>query len=234
MTSQQGFRFAGMAVLGALVLGAVAALFPKLGGLANPETELITQLKRTERDGLTLPLGPGLPALVSSRHHFDRITVSLQLSSRAAHAVSTLDLDGKVGETEVSSLGLERTDFKEADGKWAPSDTYAPLLRDALALLERRRRALEQDAPEPLAALVTQGSRAAALEDPRLRTLLSVGHRRYQARAWYLRTERDRVRVTEEYRLEGDTPDRPVDEEGRRSLVLVREGGQLLFDGALM
>jgi hypothetical protein len=85
-----------------------------------------------------------------------------------------------------------------------------------------------------LAVLVTQASRQGALEDPRLRTLLSVTHRRYQVKAWYLRTERSGVRVTEEYRLEGDTPDRPVDEEGRRSLVLVREGDRLLFEGALM
>jgi len=234
VTSATGFRLTGYLVLGALVLAAGAALVPHLSAFSNPETELITQLKRTEREGLTLPLGPGLPSLVSSRHHFDRITVTLDLPARSARTVSTLDLDGKVNQTDVSALGLERTAFKEANGKWAPVDGYAPLLRDALSLLERRRRALEQDAPEPLAALVTQASRQDALGDPRLRTLLSVSHRRYQVKAWYLRTERDQVRVTEEYRLEGDTPDRPVDEEGRRSLVLVREGDRLVFDGALM
>jgi hypothetical protein len=224
----------GMAVLGALVVAGALALLPKVGALSNPEAELITQLKHTERDGLTLPLGPGLPSLVSSRHHFDRITVALDLTARTAKAVSTLDLDGQVGQTRVSSLGLERTPFREADGRWAPSDGYAPLLRDALSLLERRRRALEQDGTAALAALVTPADRAKALSDPRLAALRAVSHRRYRVQAWYLRTERSRVRVTEEYRLEGDTPDRPVDEEGRRSLVLVREGDALLFEGALM
>jgi hypothetical protein len=232
--SARDFRLLGWAILGALVLASALALLPRLGALSSPEAELITQLKRTERDGLTLPLGPGLPSLVSSRHHFDRITVALDLPARSAKAVSTLDLDGRVGETQVSSLGLERTAFREADGRWTPVDGYAPLLRDALSLLERRRRALEQDGTAGLEALVLPKDRAAALRDPRLAALRQVSHRRYQVRAWYLRTERSRVRVTEEYRLEGDTPDRPVDEEGRRSLVLVREGEALLFEGALM
>ena len=41
--------------------------------------------------------------------------------------------------------------------------------------------------------------------------------RRYQARAWYVRADRNpqtgetTARVTEEYRLQGNTPDRPVD-----------------------
>jgi hypothetical protein len=228
------FRRLGWAVLGALVLAGALALLPRLGSLSNPEAELITQLKRTERDGLTLPLGPGLPSLVSSRHHFDRITVTLDLPARQAKAVSTLDLDGRVGQTEVSTLGLERTPFREVDGRWAPTDGWAPLLRDALSLLERRRRALEQDGDAALEALVVSKDRARALGDPRLAALRQVGHRRYRVTAWYLRTERSRVRVTEAYRLEGDTPDRPVDEEGRRSLVLVREGDVLLFEGALM
>lgn len=234
MRTARDFRRLGWAVLGALVLAGALALLPRLGSLSNPEAELITQLKRTERDGLTLPLGPGLPSLVSSRHHFDRITVTLDLPARQAKAVSTLDLDGRVGQTEVSTLGLERTPFREVDGRWAPTDGWAPLLRDALSLLERRRRALEQDGDAALEALVVSKDRARALGDPRLAALRQVGHRRYRVTAWYLRTERSRVRVTEAYRLEGDTPDRPVDEEGRRSLVLVREGDVLLFEGALM
>lgn len=234
MRTARDFRRLGWAVLGALVLAGALALLPRLGSLSNPEAELITQLKRTERDGLTLPLGPGLPSLVSSRHHFDRITVTLDLPARQAKAVSTLDLDGRVGQTEVSTLGLERTPFREVDGRWAPTDGWAPLLRDALSLLERRRRALEQDGDAALEALVVSKDRVRALGDPRLAALRQVGHRRYRVTAWYLRTERSRVRVTEAYRLEGDTPDRPVDEEGRRSLVLVREGDVLLFEGALM
>lgn len=236
MSRGAGFRFAGTAVLALLAVALLVALteWVGLGSLTNPESEIITQLKRTERDGLTLPLGTGMPALVAARHHFDRITVRLDLPEHQAMATSTLDLDGKVGEIRVSSLGLERTPFVERQGRWSPADGDAPLLRDALAALEGRRRALEQDGPAALAGWVTASSRARALGDPRLVQWLAIRHRRYQVRAWYVRTERERVVVTEEYRLEGDTPDRPVDEEGRRRLELVREGGRLLFDGALL
>jgi hypothetical protein len=233
---QAPLRTVALAALGGAILALVIALGPKLGagGLTSPETEIITRLKQTESDGLTIPLGHGFPPLVVDRHHFDRIVVSVAPVERKGRAVSTLDLDGKVGTTEVSSLGLERTPFEARDGVWRPTDTEAPLLRDALVALELRRRALEAAEPSVLEALVVPADRARAMGAPELVAWRQVTHRRYQAKAWYLRTERDQVLVTEVFRMEGDTPDRPVDVEGRRKLLLVREGGRLLFQGGLM
>jgi hypothetical protein len=60
-------------------------------------------------------------------------------------------------------------------------------------------------------------------------------HRQFEVKAWFLRLERDVVQVTEEYRLRGETPDRPFDTLGTRSLRLVRgKSGEFQFEGGVL
>ena len=223
-----GFFVAVVAVGLGLVLG-----FPKLFRFASgPELEIITALKRTERDGLDVPL-PGLTArLVSSQHHYDRITVRLLGGAKEALAHATLDFRGQLGATEVSSLGVEEVTFQDREaGGWAPSEGPAPRLAAIVLALERRRQALEQGATPLLSALVGE---ATASPDPEVARVLTLTHRVYRARAWFIRAERDEVLVSEEYRLEGDLPDRPVDESGTRRLKLARKGREFFFSNGLM
>jgi hypothetical protein len=54
-------------------------------------------------------------------------------------------------------------------------------------------------------------------------------------KGWYLRLERDSALVSEDYRLTGVTPDRPVDEEGTRRLELRLDAhGEFYFARGLM
>ncbi|HQR46579.1 MAG TPA: hypothetical protein PK598_11280, partial [Thermoanaerobaculia bacterium] len=46
--------------------------------------------------------------------------------------------------------------------------------------------------------------------------LLALTHRVSTREAWYSRSEREDVTVSEDYRLEGQRPERPVDEKGTR------------------
>jgi hypothetical protein len=220
-----------------LIVGAgiaLAALWPKLvGQVANPETEIITTLKRAERDGLTVPLRSG-GALVAKQLTFDRIVVQLDGKADRARAVSTLDFVGTAGEIEVSSLGLEHTPFQRGLSGWEAPDGFAPRLTAAVEALRSRVAAIDSGDRALLSALSVpeDRQRLAASED--LTQLLSMTNRRYQPRTWYLRSERDGLTVTEKYRLEGDLPNRPVDEVGERRLNLVWRDGRLLFQGGVL
>src|SRR4051812_48476367 len=91
-----------VAVIG-LVLG------PRIWGSAGgTEAELLTTVKRTEPEGLRVSVGAA-PPLVSSRHSFDRLTVAAV--GTGAEVTGTLELHGRWGQTEVSSLGIERIPF---------------------------------------------------------------------------------------------------------------------------
>src|SRR4051812_44804988 len=99
--------------VGVLLLGAVAAVvLPKLFGVsASPEADLISQLKSSQADALEVPVAGSAVPLRSSRHEFQRITVSVAPDGRTATVVATLDFDGALGATKVSSLGAERIGF---------------------------------------------------------------------------------------------------------------------------
>ena len=196
-----------------------------LGAAAGPEAEIVSRLRATEKDGLSLEPLVGGPRLVSTRHHFDRVTVNVDVAARTAEAVATLDFEGKYGEARVSSLGLERVRFRYVDGRWEAEAGLAPTLSGLVKVLETRRRALERGDRAVLAEL-SGGSEPAGEE---LSALLRVAGRTLEAKAWLLRSERDEVVVSEEARLQGALPDRPVDELRTRRLFVTPRGGTFLF-----
>jgi hypothetical protein len=212
--------------------GVGLVLAPRLLGIvAGPEADIVSQLAHTEREGLTLSIpGAGAP-LTSKHHHFDRIVVQTDLHAGSAEAASTLDFSGRLGFTEVSSLGVEKTLLTYAGG-WKPASGWAPRLAAVVSALDARRRAIEQGDVGTLASLAR--AEAGVASDPELARILTLEDRAYAAKAWYIRLDRDSASVTEEYRLSGKLPDRPVDEEGRKSLALQRDGGEFFFPKGLM
>ena len=221
----QGFRALGfLAATAALVL-AVAVLGPRLLGVAaGPETELVSRLKNLERVGFDLPVAGG--TLHAAQLSFQRISVVVDADGLGATVTSTLDLTGnfeRPGEplrTKVSSLGLERARYRYRDDAWAPESSDAPRLLGILAALEARRASL---------------NRAELPADAGLDELAGMTRRVYTSEAWFIRSEREDVTVSEDFRLEGDRPERPVDEKGTRRLSLAEDSaGLFTFPGGLM
>jgi hypothetical protein len=228
----EGRKATVVLIAGAVLAITVGLLGPALlGAAAGPETEVITWLKRTEADGLVLEIAPGAQ-LRSGRHYFDRIVVDVEPEQGRALATSTLDFEGKLGRTKVSSLGLEQAWFRPERGGWAPEESPAPILQAAVRALEARRRALEVGQTLELGRL--SGGHSAPGDEEAVRAVLALERRRYHVAAWYIRSEREGVVVTEEYRVEGVLPDRPVDEKGLRRLRLEPKGGEFFFAGGLM
>ncbi len=232
-TTQDWSRLGGL-FIALLAAGAfVAVLGPgSLGLAAGPEAEVITALKRTEQQGLLLTVPGTRVPLTSREHHFARITVDVLPGGQRAEAFATLDFEGALGGTRVSSLGVERVPFVLRDGAWVPEGQAAPRLAAVVAALESRRRALEEGRLEALKALGAPG--AAQPGGPELERLLALRERRYRADAWVLRLERDEAVATERWRLQGSLPERPVDTLGERRLSLLRDGDEFLFSPALM
>lgn len=232
-TTQDWSRLGGLLIAGLAAALALAVLGPRfLGFAAGPEAEIITALKRTESEGLELRIaGTGAP-LVSREHHFARITVDVEPGGQRAAAFATLDFNGTLGDTSVSSLGVERVPFVFKDGSWEPETQAAPRLVAAVTALEARRRALDAGDREALKLLA--GPEAAEPGGPELEQLLRLQKRRYRAEAWYLRLERDDAVATERWQLQGSLPERPVDARGERQLSLVRHAEEFLFSPALM
>lgn len=215
---------------------AIGVLAPRFFRLSsNAETDIITVLKATERDGLQLAV-PGMSVpLLSQQVHFDRISVTVDFEQGTATAISTLDFRGKMGDVQVSSLGLERTRFKYVDHAWKPEGELAPTLARIVGTLEARRRAIEAGSVGRLQAMWAGEKREELLlSDQMLRAVLQVQPRSYRARAWYIRLERDEVLVTEDFHLSGQLPDRPIDELGSRRLSLRLHGTEFLFWPSLM
>jgi hypothetical protein len=227
------FRAGGVVVSLLLVGLCVAVLAPRCGLDANAEGDIISLVKKTERAGLSLPIPGAAAPLVSQVHHYDRLTVQVDHAAGTAVAIATLDFTGRLGPTEVSSLGLERIPFRYVDGEWRPEKGLAPLLTASLERLEARRRALEKGDEGRLARLFG-GEPEALARDAALRRVLQMTSRSYRVKAWYLRSEREGIQISEAYRLQAETPDRPVDEEGLRSLGLTRRGQELFFWPSLM
>lgn len=214
-----------LAVTFALVAAAVVLLPRFLSFAAGPEGELITELKRAERTGLELPVAGG--TLRGTQVQYQRLSVVVDPAGDRATVTGTLDFTGTFGATQVSSLGLERVAFAHHVGGWQPVDGFAPRLQAIVLALEHRRAGLESGA-----LLVTSTDAGLA---PDLARLRSMTHRVYTARAWYIRSEREEVTVSEDYRLQGQRPDRPVDEVGTTRLSLQpASGGQFFFPNGLM
>jgi hypothetical protein len=235
-SSEDWGRLGGI-LIAAIALAMVALLGPRMLGLAaGPEPEIITALKSFERDGLKLSL-PGLAAPLTARElHFDRITVRVEPGAQRAEALATLDFTGTLGDTEVSSLGVEQVPFVLKDGSWGPEGSAAPRLVAVVLALESRRRALEAGDLTALARLMgPDGDAGVAVGagDPEWEMLRALKKRRYRSDAWFIRLERDEAAATEHWHLEGDLPSRPVDQQGERKMILFRRGQEFLFSFAL-
>lgn len=224
-------RALGVGVAIAAAVTAAVFLFPRAFSLAaGPEVELITLLKKAESKGVELQIGDA-GTLYSEQLFFERMQVTVDAAAKTARVNCTLDFTGRVGDTKVSSLGLERIPFEAAGNDWAPVAGLAPRLSRVVWALELRRRALESGDPALFARLVPASDAAGPLADAG--EILSVQNRRYRATAWLIRFEREGATVTEEYRLEGDTAQKPVDRKGLVRLF-VDPDGEFFFPQGLM
>lgn len=211
------------------------ATLPRLLGTASGvENEVVVAIKDAERAGLSLTVfDGGQPLQGTKRARFDRITVTVAPDGQHAVAVSTLDFDGKLGATKVSSLGLESVSLQKIDGEWVAPGGMAPRLAAIVRALELRRRALEAANEKAAATLTADGGFGDSAEVARI---FAMRDRKLQVRAWLIRSERDEVMVTEESLLEGTTPDRPIHEERVKRLRLSprTDGGEFCFPEGLM
>lgn len=232
-TTEEWSRLGGLVIAGLAVLAACAVLIPRLLGFAaGPEVEVITALKHTEAYGISLPIPGAAAPLVSQKLHFARITVAVAPGEKRAEAFTTLDFQGTLGATQVSTAGVERVPFISRSGEWVPEGTTAPRMVAVVTALEARRRALEAADPEALARLLGPGIPGVA--GPEWEELKLMRGRVYRAEAWYIRLEREEAVVTEHWRLQGSLPSRPVDTRGQRSLSLTLHGDEFLFSPGLM
>ncbi len=214
-----------------LAIGAVGLTLAVLGGrllgfAAGPEVELITQLKRAER-GVDLPVPP-YGTLVSAKLQYQRLSVIVDEPAHTAIVTGTLDFTGVFNrDVQVSSLGLEKIAFVFKDGEWQPSAGVAPRLVAIVQALEVRRRRIEAGdfaTEEPDAGDPLETARFSAMT-----------RRVYRSDAWYIRSEREEVEVAEDYRLTGDTPDRPIDEKATKRLTLHEDRlGRFFFPRGLL
>ena len=214
--NQQLSRFLAF-LAAAAALGLVIVVFGArlLGNAAGPDGAIITHLKKLERDGVDQDL-PGAK-LLGPKVQFERISVVLDADGKGATVTSTLDFTGELRRgdrvTKVSSLGLERARYQQVDDVWVAQSTDFPRLLRILGTLERRRVVLERgevwgDAGVPWAGAT---------------------ERSYASLAWYIRSEREDVVVSEDYRFQGRAPDRPIDEKATRRLSLQEDATTGLF-----
>ena len=99
-----------------------------LDAAAGPDAALQSILQGAESTGLSIDV-PGSPVPLRSRRlHFDRVSTHLEEVGQTALARSTLDFEGQLGSIEVSSLGVERTEFERQGNGWRPRDCLAPRL----------------------------------------------------------------------------------------------------------
>ena len=164
-------KWALAAVIVFAVGGGVLLAYQLVGAAAGPEPELIALLRQTEKDGLRLAVPGGSETLVSTAHHFDRFSVRIGPNGDTAEVACTLDFTGKLGATQVSSFGLERTAFEYRGGHWRPVSGLAPFLTQVVGALEAQRRSV---APKAFG---------------------------YLALAWFIRIERDQAMATEDYQV---------------------------------
>lgn len=204
-------------------LGATAALGLVLfvvGGQAlnsagGPDGAIITHLKQLESQGVNHSLGWAV--LVGPKLQFQRMSVMLDADGLTATVTSTLDFTGELRRpgdffvTRVSSLGLERARYRLRDGDWQPESTDFPRLIAVLETLERRRVEIEKGEIQFDGGVPFPGT----------------SERVYRSEAWFIRSEREEVTVSEDSRFQGKTPERPVDEKSTRRLVLYEEGDGL-------
>lgn len=225
-------------LLSVVAVGVLLALGAQklFGAAAGADAELITRLKQSEKSGLSLPIPGAADPLVARSHRYDRFTPWLDPGSGALMMDTTLEFSGRLGRVEVGGFTSEKLVFRQVDGDWEPVEGYAPSLTAVVKALQARRAAVEQLDLRRLDALrLEAGTRPApALDGQELQFLAQLRNRSYNVKAWYIRAEPDEAIVTEDYRLTGDLPDRPVDHQGSRRLTLKRSGGEFFFSPGIM
>ncbi|HEY1335115.1 MAG TPA: hypothetical protein VGF31_12720 [Myxococcaceae bacterium] len=230
-TDHRGARATGVLVGLCLVVGAVWALLPAmLGAAGGPEPELISAFRTAELARAPIPV-PGGPPFEPRSLRFDRFSITVD--GDHASAVATLDAAGSCGSVEVSSLGRERVGFRRHGGRWEPEGPIAPALAQALSVLWQRSRLLSGSAAASLEGLVLPADRERALQDARIDSVLRLPGHRWEPRAWYLRSERGEVLVTEEANLTSSSRE-PEPRTGRLRLVPSGEDGSFVFAGGLL
>jgi hypothetical protein len=213
------------------VLGAVWALLPRMLSVAGgPEPELVALLRAAELTRAPITL-TGSPPFVPRSLRYERLSASIR--GDRAWVISTLDAAGSSGGVAVSSLGREQVRFLRRDGRWEVDGPLAPALAGALDALWQRARALDAGSPEALGPLLTPADRDRSLADARLQAVLGTPGQRWEPRAWYLRSERGEVLVTEDAVLH--RPARPEEPRtGRLRLVPSEAAGRFVFAGAVL
>lgn len=236
-SAQRWQQWGGVLLLALALVGLVVLLMPHLwGSAAGPEVELMTALKRVEREGLQLSIAGSRSPLTSQKLYYSRIVVRVDPHGQRAEALATLDFTGRMDRTAISSLGVELVPFVKRGWSWELEGTAAPRLVAAVQALEARRQALERGDRQALARLLARVGDGGMEEGVGAESeqVLAVRRRRYEVEAWYLRLEREEAVASELWRLEGSLPDRPVDQKGQRQLLLIRQGEQFLFSPSLM
>lgn len=228
---RRGTRAVAVLVGLAALAGAVWALLPRmLGAAGGPEPELVSALRTAELSRAPIAVA-GAPAFEPRSLHFDRFSVTVD--GDRASVVATLDASGASGGVQVSSLGRERVAFVRRSGRWEPDGPVAPALAGALATLWRRAGVLSAGPVEALGPLVTAVDRERALSDARLEPVLRRPDHRWEPSAWYLRSERGEVLVTEEARLTAAGRE-PEPRTSRLRLLSSTDAGVFVFAGPLL
>ena len=229
--SRRGTRAVAVLLGLAGLAGAVWALLPALLGAAGgPEPELIAALRSAELARAPIRVRGGA-AFEPRSLRFDRFSVTVD--GDRATVVTTLDAAGTSGGVEVSSLGRERVRFLRRVGRWEPDGPVAPALAGALEVLWQRAGLLSASSAEALGALVTPADRERSLGDARIDPVLRLPGHRWEPRAWYLRSEREEVLVTEEAILTSSSRD-PEPRTGRLRLLPSGDAGVFVFAGTLL
>ncbi len=228
---RRGIRAVAVLLGLATLAGAVWALLPRmLGAVGGPEPELIAALRSAELARAPIPV-PGGPAFEPRGLRYDRFSITVD-ADRAA-VVATLDAAGTSGGVQVSSLGRERVRFLRRNGRWEPEGPLAPALAGALGVLWQRATLLSATSAEALGVLVTPTDRQRSLADARIDPVLRLPGHRWEPRAWYLRSEREEVLVTEEAVLTSSSRD-PEPRTGRLRLLPSGDAGVFVFAGTLL
>lgn len=201
-----------------------------LDAAAGPDAALQSILQNAESSGVSIAIPGASVPLQSCRLHFDRVSTHVEASGQQAQARSTLDFEGTLAGVEVSSLGVERTAFDRQGSAWRPRDGLAPRLAAVVAALEARRQALEKGDGKALALLAASAQVGERAQGGDLLRRISSGED-YRAIAWYIRLERDRAVVSEQYEI-GRADGAPKRVQTRLALEL--RGSQFLFSESLL
>ena len=169
--------------------------------------------------------------LVGKKVHYQRMTVTVDVPEKRATVLATLDFTGKLGVTEVSSLGVEKVVFVHDGSDWKPETSFAPRLVAVVTALENRRRALQLGNRAALVRLARAADGGLGTEADAWLDLLE---RKLMVDAWFIRLDRDQVQVSEQYRMDGFGRDRPFRSAGPRRLDLQASEGEFFFPNGLM